>query len=129
MFPARKVKNSRQSRRVRIWCFLFLFLTLPLGADETTLWSQSTEWGRVVVRQEGNVRKLIFTSDTGETEESRMRVDDPAQPMLEYVRQMARETRGALEQAASTALRNFRVAGSAGGPGARGGGTGGGGED
>jgi len=41
-----------------------------------------------VVRQEGNVRKLIFTSDTGETEESRMRVDDPAQPMLEYVRQM-----------------------------------------
>jgi spermidine synthase len=65
-----------------------LFLTLPLAADEVTLWSKSTDWGRVVVRQEGDIRKLIFTSDTGETEESRMKVDNPARPMLEYVRQM-----------------------------------------
>lgn len=53
-----------------------------------TLWSKATDWGRVMVRQEGDIRKLIFTSDTGETEESRMMVGSPNKPMLEYVRQM-----------------------------------------
>ena len=77
MFPARRVKNCRQFRRVRIWCFFLLFLTLPLGAEEVTLWSKATDWGRVMVRQEGDIRKLIFTSDTGETEESRMMVGSP----------------------------------------------------
>ncbi|MCA9776316.1 MAG: fused MFS/spermidine synthase [Candidatus Eremiobacteraeota bacterium] len=53
-----------------------------------TLWSHSTDWGRVIVRQEGTLRKLVFASETGETEESRLDTSAPTRPLLEYVRQM-----------------------------------------
>lgn len=57
-------------------------------AQARTLWSKSTEWGQVVVRQDGGQRALVFISDSGETEESRMSVEDPTRPLLRYVQQM-----------------------------------------
>ena len=40
------------------------------------------------MRQEGAQRALVFVSESGETEESRMSVEDPTAPLLRYVQQM-----------------------------------------
>ncbi|MFA5505435.1 MAG: fused MFS/spermidine synthase [Vulcanimicrobiota bacterium] len=71
-----------------ITIYLVLLLGLPALSQETTLWSKETDWGTVAVKQEGTLRKLIFSSESGETEETRLDVENPALPLLPYVRQM-----------------------------------------
>jgi spermidine synthase len=74
---------------VKIWLFLLIsFLSNTALAQESTLWSRETDWGKVLVRQAGDLRTLVFSSESGETEESRMSVSEPSNPSLFYVRQM-----------------------------------------
>lgn len=76
-------------RRFSILAVVFLSLFFPLGAQNgKLLWSKATEWGEVRVRQLGRTRILSFWDAQGETEESRMLLDQPEQPQLEYLRQM-----------------------------------------
>lgn len=75
---------------MRIWLLVFIscLCTWATAQQATTLWTGETEWGKVLVRQQGDLRTLVFSSESGETEESRMSVTDPALPSLFYVRQM-----------------------------------------
>lgn len=56
------------------------------------LFSHQTPWGEILVRQQGDVRLLLFAEDGRETEESRMSVRTPHRPMLRYVKQMLAAT-------------------------------------
>lgn len=67
---------------------LFFFLLLPTVGQSRELFSKPTSWGTVIVEQQGNDRLLLFRSESGETEESRMSVLEPHIPRLPYVRQM-----------------------------------------
>lgn len=61
----------------------------PVWAESgKILFSASTDWGKVMVRQQGDVRTLVFAEDGKETEESRMSVRAPHRPLLGYIRQM-----------------------------------------
>lgn len=56
------------------------------------IFSVSTDWGKVVVRQQADLRTLLFVEDGKEAEESRMSIRAPHQPILGYVRQMLAAT-------------------------------------
>lgn len=76
-------------RRFSILAVVFLSFFFPVFAQSgELLWSKPTEWGEVRVRQQGRTRILTFFDADGETEESRMLLDHPEQPQLEYLRQM-----------------------------------------
>jgi spermidine synthase len=62
------------------------------GENSRLLWSKKTDWGEVRVRQEGDVRLLMFADEEGETEESRMLVSHPDQLQEQYLRQMTTAT-------------------------------------
>ncbi len=56
------------------------------------LFSHQTPWGEVLVRQQGDIRVLLFAENGKETEESRMSVRTPHRPILRYVKQMLAAT-------------------------------------
>lgn len=61
----------------------------PVWAESgKILFSAPTEWGKVLVRQQQDIRTLVFAEDGKETEESRMSILAPHRPILGYVRQM-----------------------------------------
>ena len=67
----------------------FLLSFFPAQAEESRiLWSKKTDWGEVRVRQEANIRYLMFADEDGETEESRMLLDKPLELQARYLRQM-----------------------------------------
>ena len=71
-----------------------------LAKSGKLLFSHQTSWGEILVRQQGDVRLLLFAEDGKETEESRMSVRTPHRPILRYVKQMLAAT--ALWQANSS---------------------------
>ncbi len=76
-------------RRFSILAVVYLSLFFPVAAQNgELLWSKATEWGEVRVRQQDRTRIMSFYDADGETEESRMLLDHPEQPQLEYLRQM-----------------------------------------
>lgn len=74
---------------MKYWILLLLLLLcLPVQAQGKVIWSGQTDWGKVLVKQESDERILLFSSESGETEESRMSVTRPAMPRVPYVKQM-----------------------------------------
>ncbi len=79
-------------------CFSVLLVVLfgvlfPVWAKNgEVIFSASTDWGKVVVRQQSDIRTLLFVEDGKETEESRLSIRAPHQPILGYVRQMLAAT-------------------------------------
>ena len=62
------------------------------GDEGEIVFSAVTGWGKVLVRQQGDIRRLLFVENGKETEESRMSVRAPHRPLLDYVRQMLAAT-------------------------------------
>lgn len=71
---------------------VFAFFFPALAQKGEILWSQSTDWGQVLVRQRGAERVLLFGDPEGETEESRMDTRRPHRPVLRYLQQMLAAT-------------------------------------
>lgn len=77
-------------------------LFFPCWAENgKLLWSRTTDWGAVRVRQSGDTRILLFADKDGETEESRISVKQPYQPRERYLEQMVALTRLSFERDSS----------------------------
>ncbi len=80
-------------RRFSVLLVVLFGIFFPVGAKSgKLLFSRQTSWGEVLVRQQGDVRTLLFSEDGKETEESRMSVRTPYRPITPYIKQMLAAT-------------------------------------